>query len=96
MRIFRFLRAPRPKSANTAKSRLQILLAHERAGRSGPEFLPMMQREIVAVIAKYVDVDEEKVAVKLDSGDDCSTLEVNIELPSMLPGPGGKLASRPA
>jgi cell division topological specificity factor len=56
-------------------------MAHERANRSSPDYLPMMQKEILAVIAKYVDIAEEKVAVKLDRTGDFSTLEVNIELP---------------
>jgi cell division topological specificity factor len=64
-----------------AKERLQILMAHERANRSSPDYLPMMQKEILAVIAKYIDIAEEKVAVKLDRSADFSTLEVNIELP---------------
>ncbi|HEY0834419.1 MAG TPA: cell division topological specificity factor MinE [Azospirillum sp.] len=82
MSIFSFFRsAPKP-SAVQAKERLQIVMAHERVGRSGPDYLPMLQQELLAVIAKYVDIDANKVEVKLDRGGDCSTLEVNIELPS--------------
>ncbi|WP_245986586.1 cell division topological specificity factor MinE [Azospirillum thermophilum] len=65
-----------------AKERLQIVMAHERAGRSGPDYLPMLQQELLAVIAKYIDIDQNKVEVKLDRGGDCSTLELNIELPA--------------
>ena len=82
MSIFNFFRSPPKTSATQAKERLQIVMAHERSGRSGPDFLPMLQQELLAVIAKYVDLDENKVEVKLDRGSDCSTLEVNIELPS--------------
>jgi cell division topological specificity factor len=82
MRIFSFFRAPAKTPAAHAKERLQIVMAHERSGRSGPDFLPMLQQELLAVIAKYVDLDQNKVEVKLDRGNDCSTLEVNIELPS--------------
>jgi cell division topological specificity factor len=81
VRIFDFFKNRPRKSAETAKERLQILMAHERSTRSGPDFLPMMQKEILAVIAKYVDIAEEKVLVKLDRGADFSTLEVEIELP---------------
>ncbi|CAK0760265.1 Z-ring positioning protein MinE [Azospirillaceae bacterium] len=83
MRIFDFFRPAPPKtnSAAQAKERLQIVMAHERAGRTGPDYLPMLQKEILSVIAKYVDIDSNKVEVKLDRGGDYSTLEVNIELP---------------
>lgn len=82
MSIFSFFRQAPKTSAVQAKERLQIVMAHERSGRSGPDFLPMLQQELLSVIAKYVDLDENKVEVKLDRGSDCSTLEVNIELPS--------------
>lgn len=81
MSIFSFFRPARPKSAATAKERLQILLAHERTTRASPDYLPLMQREIIAVIAKYIDIDEEKVGVKLDRNGDTSILELNIEIP---------------
>jgi cell division topological specificity factor len=81
MSIFNFFRPSQPKSAETAKERLQILLAHERANRESPDYLPMMQKEIIAVIAKYMEVDEDKVAVKVDRNGDTSMLELNIELP---------------
>ncbi len=82
MSIFNFFRSAARPSAVQAKERLQIVMAHERAGRSGPDYLPMLQQELLAVIAKYIDIDQNKVEVKLDRGGDCSTLEVNIELPS--------------
>lgn len=82
MSIFSFFRSAPKASAVQAKERLQIVMAHERVGRSGPDYLPMLQQELLAVIAKYVDIDDNKVEVKLDRGGDCSTLEVNIELPS--------------
>ncbi len=89
MRIFNFFRPAQPakpeSSAHQAKERLQIVMAHERANRDGPDFLPLLQQELLAVIAKYVDVDQNKVEVKLDRAKDVSTLEVNIELPSRKP-----------
>ena len=76
-----FKRQPRP-SAQMARERLQILLAHERAGLSGAEFLPQMQRELIEVIRKYVQVDDDRVQVSLDNDGNISVLEVNIELPA--------------
>lgn len=81
MSIFNFFRSAKKTNAEQAKERLQIVVAHERVGRSGPDYLPLLQQELMAVIARYVDIDRNKVEVKLDRGNDCSTLEVNIELP---------------
>ncbi len=81
MSIFSFFRPAQKSTAAQAKERLQIVMAHERVGRTSPDYLPMLQKELLAVIAKYVEIDENKVEVKLDRGGDCSTLEVNIELP---------------
>jgi cell division topological specificity factor len=75
-----FRRQPRA-SAEMARERLQILLAHERAGLNGAEFLPQMQRELLEVIRKYVQVDDDRVQVNLDNDGNISVLEVNIELP---------------
>ena len=89
--IFRLSRGRR--SADTAKERLQLLLAHERSHRNGPDFLPMLQKELVAVICKYVDIDTDRVEVKLESNGDISMLEVNIELP---PNPMENISCAPA
>ncbi len=74
-------RKPEPVSATAAKERLQIVLAHERIGRTREDFLPKLQQELVAVVARYVAIDPGKVAVNLDRGGDMSTLEIEIELP---------------
>ena len=83
--FLKFLLGQRKTSASVAKERLQILLAHERAGRSGPDFLPLLQRELLEVIRKYVEIDQEKVQIEFERGDRYSTLEVNVELPSRIP-----------
>ncbi len=76
-----FRRKDPPTAAATAKDRLQIVLAHERADRSTPDFLPALQKEILTAIRKYVAVDIDKVAVRLQREQGCSILEVNVELP---------------
>lgn len=79
--LFRSTRAPQPATASQAKERLQIVLAHERIGRTREDFLPKLQQELVAVVARYVAIDPGKVNVNLDRGGDISTLEIEIELP---------------
>ena len=85
MRLFEFFRsnkAAKPsKSAEKARERLQLVLAHERLDRWSADYVPVLQKEILAAIAKHIAIDQEKVAVKLERGSDMSTLEVNIELP---------------
>ncbi|QNT68394.1 cell division topological specificity factor MinE [Defluviicoccus vanus] len=82
MNILSFFRTrPQPATATQAKERLQILLAHERADLSGPDYLPRLKTELLQVIAKYVAVDNEKIAVSLANSGNVSVLEVNIELP---------------
>jgi cell division topological specificity factor len=82
-------RKPEPPSATQAKERLQIVLAHERIGRTREDFLPRLQQELVAVVARYVAIDPTKVNGNLDRGGDMSTLEIEIELPGPKGGLGG-------
>ncbi|MDG6773061.1 cell division topological specificity factor MinE [Thiomicrorhabdus sp. ZW0627] len=69
------------KSANVAKDRLQILLAHERSERNTPDYLPKMREEILAVISKYVDIDQDKLQISVDEADGFEVLELNLVLP---------------
>lgn len=75
----------RSASAPVARERLQILLAHERGvgtGSSTPELLELLRSEILAVVSKHVDLDPEKVMVRMDRGQFVSMLEVDIEVPN--------------
>ncbi|GAA0583726.1 hypothetical protein GCM10009416_22680 [Craurococcus roseus] len=76
---------PPAPSASQAKERLQIVLAHERIGRAREDFLPKLQQELVAVVARYVAIDPGKVNINLDRGGDMSTLAIEIELPGAKP-----------
>jgi cell division topological specificity factor len=68
-------------SAPVARDRLQVLLAHERALSSRPDLVAVLQKEILAVIARHLPIDQDKVVVKLDRGAKVSTLEIDIEMP---------------
>jgi cell division topological specificity factor len=81
MKLFHFLRRA-GSSAPVARERLQLLLAHERNARSQPDLIGLIREEIIAVIAKHVMLDPDKVQVKMDRGGTFSTLEVDIELPN--------------
>lgn len=70
-----------PNTASIAKERLQVIVAHERVQRNGPDFLPMLQKEITAVIAKYVNIGPDEVRVDFEQHGDRSVLELNITFP---------------
>jgi len=89
-----FKRKPETSAAATARDRLQIVLAHERADRNAPDFLPQLQKELLEVIKKYVQIDDEKVAVKLERESGCSMLEVNVELPAPKKGTSREAAAK--
>ncbi|NBA95908.1 cell division topological specificity factor MinE [Pseudomonas sp. R5(2019)] len=82
MNLFDFFRASKKVStASVAKERLQIIVAHERGQRSTPDYLPALQKELVEVIRKYVQIENDQVQVALESQGSCSILELNITLP---------------
>jgi len=83
MSLFSFLLGEKKKTASVAKERLQIILAHERSslGTKRPDYLPELQRELIAVISKYVSIKAEDIKVHLEKQDDLEVLEVKIELP---------------
>lgn len=82
MGILDFLRT-RPKSAtaNVAKERLRIIVAQERSSRGGPDYLPMLRRELLEVIQKYVSVDVDAVKVDLAKDGDHDVLDISVSLP---------------
>ena len=86
MSLLSFLLGEKKKTASVAKERLQIILAHERSGRgtSRPDYLPALQRELMAVISKYVSIKPEDIKVHLERQDNLEVLEVKIELPDAL------------
>jgi len=80
MSILSYLRK-RNKSAQVAKERLQIIISHERSQRNTPDYLPKLQEEILAVIAKYVNVNRDQVSVSLERIGDSAVLELNVTMP---------------
>lgn len=82
MSILDFFRFRQDSSATTAKERLQIVVSHQRADGSAPDFLPQLRQELMAVVSKYAKVDQEKIQVALQNEGDFSVLELNITVPS--------------
>lgn len=80
MSILRYLRR-RTSTASVAKERLQIIISHERSQRNTPDYLPKLQEEILAVIAKYIPINREQVTVNLERMGDSAVLELNVTMP---------------
>ena len=70
------------KTAKFAKERLQIIIAHERTDRDKPDYLAMLQKDLLDVITKYVEVNREDVKVELERKEGFSVLELNVTLPN--------------
>ena len=96
MSMFRLFasRPAAPASAPIARERLQILLAHERGTRGlQPDLLMRLREEILAVVSRHVALDPDKVVVRMERGENVSTLEVDVELPNNGLGPALAVAS---
>ena len=83
MSFISFLLGEKKKTASVAKERLQIILAHERSGRnaSEPDYLQDLQRDLIAVISKYIKINPNDIKVMMERQDNLDVLEVKIELP---------------
>ena len=80
MGLFDFLKAKK-NTAETAKNRLQIIIAQERSSRGAPDYLPLPRRELLEVIRKYVNVDVDAVKVDLIKDGDHDVLDISVALP---------------
>ena len=71
----------RNRSAPRARERLQVLLAYERGAGPGGDLMATLHQEILAVIARRVPIDRDKVVVRLDPRGEVSTLAIDVEVP---------------
>ncbi len=82
MSFLSFLLGSRKKSAAVAKDRLQLILINERGhGGVTPDYLPRLQKELIEVISRYVQISPDDIQVNLDKKDELEVLEVKIEMP---------------
>ena len=80
MGLFDFLK-PKKETASIARDRLRIIVAQERTTRGGPDYLPMLQRELLEVIRKYVNVDVDAVKVDVVKDGEHDVLDISVALP---------------
>jgi cell division topological specificity factor len=79
--ISRWLRKEK-RSKEVGKSRLQLILVHDRVGVS-PEVLDDLRRDIFEVISKYFEVRQDDVDMDIERDDDSVALVANIPILSM-------------
>jgi len=85
MNLFDYFRASRKSNtASIAKERLQIIVAHERGQRSNGsnlDYLPLLQKELLEVVRKYVAIADDQIKVNIEREGEYEVLELNIALP---------------
>jgi cell division topological specificity factor len=73
---------PRPKNtASVATERLRIIVAQERAASGRPDYLPLLRRELLEVIRKYVNIDPDAIEIHVERDGDQEVLELSVALP---------------
>jgi cell division topological specificity factor len=80
MRLLEFLFPERRNTAAIARDRLKIVLAHERASRGAPDFLPALQQDLLDVVGRYVEIRDDRLRVNVGRSGETSLLEINVEL----------------
>src|SRR5215472_8875876 len=80
MGLLSFLFPERRNTAVIARDRLKIVLSHERASREAPDFLPVLQQELLDVVGRYVEIRGDMIRVNLGRSGETSLLEINVEI----------------
>jgi cell division topological specificity factor len=96
MRLLDLLFPERRNSAGIAKDRLKIVLAHERASRDAPDFLPTLQKELLQVVGRFVDIRDDMLRINVGRSGDTSLLEINVEIDRAKVNPAKNGAAAPS
>lgn len=80
MRLLDLLFPERRNTAAIARDRLKIVLAHERASAAAPDFLPSLQKDLLEVVGRYVEIHDDMLHVNVGRSGETSMLEINVEL----------------
>ncbi|MBP6553112.1 MAG: cell division topological specificity factor MinE [Vitreoscilla sp.] len=81
MSLLDLLLGRKKNTAATAKDRLQIIIAQERVQSQAPDYLPMLKKELLEVLAKYVNISPDDIRISQEEHDGLEMLELNITLP---------------
>lgn len=75
--ISRFFGKETPNSKDVAKDRLRLVLVHDRVNMS-PQVLEALKEDLIKVINKYMEIDQESIEVSLNAEDGTMALVANI------------------
>lgn len=85
MSLIEKLFGKKQKSASVARDRLQIIIAQERSNRDAenatPDYLPTLQKELLEVLSKYVQIELDDINISHEKQDGVDMLALNITLP---------------
>jgi cell division topological specificity factor len=96
MRLLDMLFPERRNSASIAKDRLKIVLAHERGSRNAPDFLPALQKDLLDVVGRYVEIRDDMLRINVGRAGDTSLLEINLEIDGAQVRPIKNVVASPA
>lgn len=76
-------RTPTESSKDMAKDRLRLVLMHDRADIPAP-LMEQMRQELIELLSKYVEIDQEALEVALESDHSTVALIANIPIKRVL------------
>ena len=82
MRLLDYFRSSKRNSANKAKERLQVIIAHGRLDRHSPDYFPRLKKELLEVIQKYTKADMDSIKVSMEKEGNYEILELNVTIPN--------------
>jgi cell division topological specificity factor len=93
MGILDFFRSRPKNTASLATERLRIIVAQERAADGRPDYLPLLRRELLEVIRKYVNIDPDAIEIHVERDGDQEVLELSVALPEKPSSAAAKAAA---
>ena len=79
MSILDWFKKPEKSSANIARERLQIIIAHQS---ENSQLIKKLEGDIMKVMSKYFpNIDENLVNIQLDRNKDHSLLQLDLTIP---------------